>query len=145
MTFLSIEIVRLVRDLYLFGEAIISDITDDHQDNPRSFDRRQEQLLQNPNRISKILRQSLKYIISSLVKLLHLGHLFMANRDNLDREEEQEIIGFAKSCLPLFLKQFHRFLLAWKFSAAGINLHIRQELAAYFVPEVIRGVKSSLF
>ena len=71
-----------------------------------------------------------------LSKLLHLCHTFIEHRGELDRKEQHEIISFAKTCLPVFLKQVHRFLVAVRGCAGAMRVHARQELAAHFVPEV---------
>jgi hypothetical protein len=70
------------------------------------------------------------------VKLLLLCDLFTKRKAELSREEHHEIIRYAKSRLPVFMSQLHRFLQGVKSTFSSMSPGQRQEVATYLVPEV---------
>ena len=122
----------LVLDVFSSGEAIIAELNG-RDSSSSAFT---EILLQNPSRVSHVLKQCLRFIAVGFVRLLQLGHLFNQHRGELSPTEQHEIIDFAKSCLPAFLKQVQRFWSIFRASSASMNLHMRHDLASHFVPEV---------
>lgn len=76
------------------------------------------------------------FIFSAGVKLLVLCDLFMQRKGELTREQRHEIIRYAKSRLPIFMSQLHRFLVGLKSTLSSMSPAQRQEIATYLVPEV---------
>ncbi len=103
----------------------------------RHHQQQQQQLTQNPSLLSNAIKQSLRHLALCGVRLAQLCHLFARKSPRLSREEQHEVVAYAKRCLPVFLKQLKRLLSAMKQSCSPMRLHIRQELAAHFVPEVM--------
>lgn len=64
-------------------------------------------------------------------------YLMIIFRHKLIRAEQNEIIDFAKSCLPVFLKQIQAFLNSFKVMANSSSMRSRLELASHVIPEVI--------
>lgn len=86
--------------------------------------------------VIKLLLDEKSFFIAG-VKLLLLCDLFTQRKNELSREERHEIIRYAKSRLPIFLTQLHRFLQALKNTFCSMSASQRHEVAAYLVPEVI--------
>jgi len=75
-------------------------------------------------------------IFLAAVKLLLLCDLFTKRKTELSHEERHEIIRYAKSRLPIFMSQLHRFLQGVKSTFSSMSPSQRQEVATYLVPEV---------
>lgn len=85
------------------------------------------------------------YLIQGLVvyvmvkagsKLLLLCDVYMKRKTELSRDQRHEIIRYAKSRLPVFMSQLHRFLSGLKSTLSSMNSAQRLEVATYLVPEV---------
>lgn len=74
--------------------------------------------------------------IKAGAKFLLLCDLFTKRKNELSREERHEIIRYARSRLPIFMSQLHRFLQAVKVTFSNMSATQRHEVATYLVPEV---------
>lgn len=74
--------------------------------------------------------------ILGLVKFVVLCHLITTRKKELKPDERLEIIKYAKSRLPLFLKQLHQLMKAIKSTFSGMTSMQRFDIATYVVPEV---------
>ncbi|CAG2057486.1 unnamed protein product, partial [Timema podura] len=72
----------------------------------------------------------------AFVKLLELCDLYCKHKPELSRKERHEIVHYAKSRLPIFMSQLHRFLQAVKATFSAMSPSQRQDMAAYLVLEL---------
>ncbi len=111
-----------------------------HRESPPSTP--PHRLIHSAPLMSASLRRTLRHLAVGAVKLAQLCRLFVLESrpgGGLSEEEQREVIAFAKEQVPILLKQLHRFLSAFKHCTNPMKLHVRQELAAHFVPEVRGG------
>lgn len=76
------------------------------------------------------------YLFIAGAKLLLLCDLFTKRKGELNQNERHEIIRYAKTRLPIFMSQLHRFLQAVKTTFGSMSAAQRQEVATYLIPEV---------
>lgn len=136
------KIVNLVNELHGTVNAVIIEFggrpvhLKDPKYKPSSAYRGGDALINNPNRLSQALKQSLRNIAMGVVKFVQLFALYARSESRLTRTEQHEIMLYAKKCLPIFLGQVNRLLNALKNCTASMTLSVRQEIASYFVPEL---------
>ena len=102
-------------------------------DSPVSMD---TSLWNNPARLCYTVRQGLKEAAVAGAKLLLLCDLFAKRKCQLSRQERHDIMKQAKSHMPVFLKQLHKFLLVLKQQSQSLTAQQRYDVASYLVPEV---------
>ena len=103
-------------------------------DSPVSLD---SSLWNNPARLCYTVRQGLKEAAVASAKLLLLCDLFAKRKCQLSRQERHDIMKQAKSRMPIFLKQLHKFLLVLKHQSQMLTAQQRYDVASYLVPEVL--------
>lgn len=74
--------------------------------------------------------------VAGLGKFVVLCHLVTTRKTELSSDERIEIIRYAKSRLPMFLKQLHQLLKTIKSTFSGMTSVQRFDIATYVVPEV---------
>ena len=94
-------------------------------------------LWNNPARLCYTVRQGLKEAAVAGAKLLLLCDLFAKRKCQLSRQERHHIMKEARSHMPLFLKQLHKFLLVAKQQSQTLTAQQRYDVASYLVPEVL--------
>ncbi|KAG8324060.1 hypothetical protein J6590_101202, partial [Homalodisca vitripennis] len=123
------EIVSLVSDMHTCASHIIQHLSS--KPAPAS-----DSLNTNPAKLCFVVRQSLREAAVAGVKLVVLCDLFSKRKGELTREQRHEIIRYAKSRLPVFMNQLHRFLVGLKTTLSSMSSAQRQEIATYLVPEI---------
>lgn len=119
-----------MNDMHGFMNQIIERFSSKHNTSPT------DSITSNPAKLCFVVKQSVRDIAVAGVKLLLLCDLFTKRKNELLREERHEIIRYAKSRLPIFLMQLHRFLQALKNTFSAMCASERHEVATYLVPEV---------
>lgn len=66
-----------------------------------------------------------------------LCDLFTKRKTELTKDDKHEIIKFAHSCLPEFIRQLQMLLQVSKITFNSLTPSQRLEIAAYLAPEVI--------
>lgn len=69
-------------------------------------------------------------------KFVLLCHLITTRKSDLTGDERLEIIRYAKSRLPMFLKQLHQLMKTVKATFNGMTSMQRLDIATFVVPEV---------
>ncbi|XP_046685129.1 uncharacterized protein LOC124370870 [Homalodisca vitripennis] len=123
------QIVSLVSDMHTCASHIIQHLSS--KPAPAS-----DSLNTNPAKLCFVVRQSLREAAVAGVKLVVLCDLFSKRKGELTREQRHEIIRYAKSRLPVFMNQLHRFLVGLKTTLSSMSSAQRQEIATYLVPEI---------
>lgn len=95
-----------------------------------------DNITSNPAKLCNVVKQSVRETAVVGAKLLLLCDLFTKRKGELSREERHEIIRYARSRLPIFMSQLHRFLQAVKATFSNMSATQRHEVATYLVPEV---------
>ncbi|XP_054262009.1 uncharacterized protein LOC128985991 isoform X2 [Macrosteles quadrilineatus] len=121
------QIMSLVNDMHTCASHIIQHL------NAKSSG---DSLNTNPAKLCFVVRQSLREAAVACVKLLVLCDLFSKRKGELTRDQRHEIIRYAKSRLPIFMNQLHRFLVGLKITLSSMSSSQRQEIATYLVPEI---------
>ncbi|XP_046382195.1 uncharacterized protein LOC124153093 [Haliotis rufescens] len=93
-------------------------------------------LMSNPAKLCYTVRQGLKEAAVACAKLLILCDLFSKRKGELSREERHEIMKYAKSRLPVFMNQLHKFLEVIKQHTSSLTAPQRNDIATYLVPEL---------
>lgn len=123
------QIINLVTDMHNCASQIIQYVNTKHSSSAG------DSLNSNPAKLCFIVRHSIQEAAVAGVKLLVLCDLFTKKKSELTREQRHEIIKYAKSRLPVFMNQLHRFLVGLK-STFNMSPNQRQEIATYLVPEI---------
>ncbi|KAK7869304.1 hypothetical protein R5R35_012870 [Gryllus longicercus] len=126
------QIIGLVSDMH----ACASQIIDHFTSKTSPGDHGAENLNSNPAKLCFVVKQSVREAAVAGVKLLLLCDVFTKRKSELSREERHEIIRYAKSRLPVFMNQLHRFLQGIKSTFSSMSPSQRQEVATYLVPEI---------
>ncbi|XP_075220250.1 uncharacterized protein LOC142323850 isoform X2 [Lycorma delicatula] len=124
------QMINLVTDMHNCASQIIQHFNTKHSSSAS------ESLNSNPAKLCFIVRQSIQEAAVAGVKLLVLCDLFTKKKSELTREQRHEIIKYAKSRLPVFMNQLHRFLVGLKSTFSNMSPNQRQEIAIYLVPEI---------
>uniref|UniRef100_A0A1B6MP93 BTB domain-containing protein n=1 Tax=Graphocephala atropunctata TaxID=36148 RepID=A0A1B6MP93_9HEMI len=123
------QIVSLVNDMHTCASHIIQHLS--NKPAPAS-----DSLNTNPAKLCFVVRQSLREAAVAGAKLVMLCDLFSKRKVDLTRDQRHEIIRYAKSRLPIFMNQLHRFLVSLKTTLSSMSPAQRQEIATYLVPEI---------
>lgn len=124
------QIMSLVSDMHTCASHIIQHLSSKPSSAPA------DSLSANPAKLCFVVRQSIREAAVAGVKLLVLCDLFTQRKGELTREQRHEIIRYAKSRLPIFMSQLHRFLVGLKSTLSSMSPAQRQEIATYLVPEI---------
>lgn len=132
------EIQTLISDMHACGDHIIELFSGrggamGGSDPPACMD---SSLWNSPARLCYTVRQGLKEAAVAGAKLLLLCDLFTKRKCQLSRQERHDIMKQAKSHMPVFLKQLHKFLLVIKHQSQSLTAQQRYDVASYLVPEV---------
>ncbi|XP_067013462.1 uncharacterized protein [Anabrus simplex] len=126
------QIIGLVSDMHACASQIIEHFSSKTSPGEPTGD----SLNSNPAKLCFVVKQSVREAAVAGVKLLLLCDLFTKRKAELSREERHEIIKYAKSRLPVFMNQLHRFLQGVKSTFSSMSPSQRQEVATYLVPEI---------
>ncbi|KAL8579419.1 hypothetical protein ACOMHN_026784 [Nucella lapillus] len=139
-TALKQQIETLIADMHTCGDRVIElfsgrgcGSSGGGSDSPVTVD---ASLWNNPARLCYTVRQGLKEAAVAGAKLLLLCDLFSKRKCQLSRQERQHIIKEARSHMPLFLQQLHKFLLVLKQQSQTLTAQQRYDVASYLVPEI---------
>ncbi|XP_044732009.1 uncharacterized protein LOC123294888 [Chrysoperla carnea] len=127
------QIIDLVSDMHACCAQII-----DYFNTKNS---QSDNLVSNPAKFSYVLKQSFREAAVAGAKLLLLCDLFTKRKGELNQNERHEIIRYAKTRLPIFMSQLHRFLQAVKTTFGSMSAAQRQEVATYLIPEIDSGLE----
>ncbi|GFG38681.1 hypothetical protein Cfor_08266 [Coptotermes formosanus] len=131
-TALKQQIIGIVSDMHACASQIIKHFSTKMSPGEHSAD----SLNSNPAKLCFVVKQSVREAAVAAVKLLLLCDLFTKRKTELSHEERHEIIRYAKSRLPIFMSQLHRFLQGVKSTFSSMSPSQRQEVATYLVPEI---------
>ncbi|KAL5019275.1 hypothetical protein ScPMuIL_004997 [Solemya velum] len=131
-TALKQQIISLVTDMHTCGDRII-ELFSGKGENAVGME---DCLMSNPAKFCYMVKQGLREGAVACAKLLIVCDLFSRRKGELSREERHEIIKYAKSRLPVFMNQLHKFLELCRQHSASLTVLQRQDLAAYLVPEL---------
>lgn len=123
------QIIGLVNDMHSCANQIIDHFNVRHN-SPT------DTIASNPAKLCFVVKQSVRDAAVVGAKLLLLCDLFTKRKNELSREERHEIIRYAKSRLPIFMTQLHKFLHAVKNTFGSMTALQRNEVATYLVPEI---------
>nr|CAD7448517.1 unnamed protein product [Timema bartmani] len=126
------QIVKLVSDMHACAHQIIGNFSS----KTSTSDHLVEPLNSNPAKLCYVVKQSVREAAVAFVKLLELCDLYCKHKPELSRKERHEIVHYAKSRLPIFMSQLHRFLQAVKVTFSAMSPSQRQDMAAYLVLEL---------
>nr|CAD7264660.1 unnamed protein product [Timema shepardi] len=126
------QIVKLVSDMHACAHQIIGNFSS----KTSTSDHLVEPLSSNPAKLCYVVKQSVREAAVAFVKLLELCDLYCKHKPELSRKERHEIVHYAKSRLPIFMSQLHRFLQAVKVTFSAMSPSQRQDMAAYLVLEI---------
>nr|CAD7461669.1 unnamed protein product [Timema tahoe] len=126
------QIVKLVSDMHACAHQIIGNFSS----KTSTSDHLVEPLNSNPAKLCYVVKQSVREAAVAFVKLLELCDLYCKHKPELSRKERHEIVHYAKSRLPIFMSQLHRFLQAVKVTFSAMSPSQRQDMAAYLVLEI---------
>ncbi|KAF2897714.1 hypothetical protein ILUMI_08461 [Ignelater luminosus] len=124
------QIIGLVNDMHACANQIIEHFNIRHNHSPT------DTIAANPAKLCFVVKQSVRDAAVVGAKLLLLCDLFTKRKNELSREERHEIIRYAKSRLPIFMTQLHKFLQAVKSTFSSMTALQRNEVATYLVPEI---------
>ncbi|KAK4876099.1 hypothetical protein RN001_012521 [Aquatica leii] len=124
------QIIGLVNDMHACANQIIDHFNVRHNHSPT------DTIASNPAKLCFVVKQSVRDAAVVGAKLLLLCDLFTKRKNELSREERHEIIRYAKSRLPIFMTQLHKFLHAVKNTFSSMTALQRNEVATYLVPEI---------
>ncbi|GLV35944.1 uncharacterized protein CBL_09838 [Carabus blaptoides fortunei] len=124
------QIIGLVSDMHTCANQIIEHF------NNRHCQSASDNITSNPAKLCNVVKQSVRETAVAGAKLLLLCDLFAKRKNELSREERHEIIRYARSRLPIFMSQLHRFLQAVKATFSNMSATQRQEVATYLIPEI---------
>jgi len=93
-------------------------------------------LMHSPARLGSAIRQTIKNVIMAFLKLAQFCQVFSTAKPGLSRDDQNSIIGYAKSRLPIFIIQLKEIAKTLKHATADLNAPLRQDIAAYFVTEI---------
>ncbi|XP_072029575.1 uncharacterized protein [Amphiura filiformis] len=97
----------------------------------------EDNLLAEPAKFCYACKQAAREAAVASAKFLTICDLFARRRTELSRAERHEIIKYAKSRLPVFVKQINKFLEVLREQhSKRLSSNQRQELALYLVPEI---------
>lgn len=131
------QIMSLVSDMHSCASCIIDYFSGKVPgDSGNCAQNGSENLLSNPAKLCYVMKQSLRECAVASTKLLILCDLFTRRKHELSHEERHEIMKYAKSRLPLFMNQLHKFLEVLKQLFSDMCAKQRQEIATYLVPEI---------
>ncbi|XP_065345605.1 uncharacterized protein LOC135943121 isoform X1 [Cloeon dipterum] len=95
-----------------------------------------EGLGSNPARLCNTVKQAFREFFVVGIKLVAFCELFNKEKAELSKDEQHEIITYAKSYLPIFLSQLSQMLQGLKAIFNSMSSSQRNELATYLVPEI---------
>ncbi|XP_034251805.1 uncharacterized protein LOC117651669 isoform X2 [Thrips palmi] len=126
------EITTLTEDMHACGDQIIEHFTGAKS----AVSQGTEALKSNPAKLCYVMKQCVRECAVGLGKFVVLCHLITTRKKELSSAERTEIIRYAKSRLPVFLKQLHQLLKAVKSTFSGMTSMQRFDIATYIVPEI---------
>ncbi|KAE8752100.1 hypothetical protein FOCC_FOCC001262 [Frankliniella occidentalis] len=129
---LSKEIIDLTEDIHACGNQIIEHFSGTKTSSSQGLD----SLKSNPSKLCYVLKQCIRECAVGLGKYAVLCHLITARKKELTPGEQIEIIQYAKSRLPVFLKQVHQLMKAVKSNFHGMTSMQRFDIATYVVPQI---------
>ncbi|ELU06536.1 hypothetical protein CAPTEDRAFT_219008 [Capitella teleta] len=135
-TALKQQIISLVTDIHACADRMVDLLNGKGSAETGSGSFGEPSLVLSPARLCYIIKQALREGAIAGAKLVILCDLFSRRKGDLSREERHEIIKYAKSRLPVFMNQLHRFFEVCKSHSSSMTAQQRQEIAAYLVPEI---------
>ncbi|XP_025114825.1 uncharacterized protein LOC112576505 isoform X1 [Pomacea canaliculata] len=136
-TMLKQQIQTLISEMHNCFDRIIELFSGRaNLNNPESPISTEANIWNNPAKLCYTVRQGLKEAAIASAKLLLLCDLFSKRKCELSRQERHEIMKQAKSRMPVFLKQLHKFLVVLKQHSQTLTAHQRYDFASYLVPEI---------
>jgi len=89
-----------------------------------------------PSRFCSVIKVALQHASVAFIKLVELCVLYGEEAPTLKRNERLEILGYAKSRLPILLTQFVLMLRTIKSDFSTVKPSERNDIAAHSVPEI---------
>lgn len=126
------EITSLTEDMHACGDQVIEHFTGSKS----AVSQGAESLKSNPAKLCYVLKQCVRECAVGVAKFVVLCHLITTRKKELTCDERSEIIRYAKSRLPMFLKQLHQLLKVIKSTFSGMTSVQRFDIATYIVPEI---------
>ncbi|XP_069124343.1 uncharacterized protein [Argopecten irradians] len=96
----------------------------------------EDALAANPPRLCYVMKQAAREAAIASSKFVLLCDLFARRSGELPQEERHEIIRYARSRLPIFVKQLKEFFESFKYQMSFVGPNEKQEISTYILPEV---------
>ncbi|XP_055954606.1 uncharacterized protein LOC126812091 [Patella vulgata] len=136
-TALKQQIISLITDMHACADRIIELFTGKSSGvNSEGEPIVEEGLMLDPAKLCYTVRLGLRETSVACAKLIMLCDLFSRRKGELSREERHEIMKYAKSRIPVFMCQLHRFLEICKHHSYSISAPRRTEISDVLVPEL---------
>ncbi|ESO87118.1 hypothetical protein LOTGIDRAFT_229277 [Lottia gigantea] len=136
-TALKQQIISLITDMHGCADRIIELFTGKVTGvNSEGEPVLEDGLMSDPARLCCTVRLGLREASVACAKLLMLCDLFSRRKGELSREERHEIMKYAKSRIPVFMNQLHRFLEVVRHHSSGLSSSRKVDIASYLVPEL---------
>ncbi|XP_033741353.1 uncharacterized protein LOC117328099 [Pecten maximus] len=134
-TALRQQIVNLIGDMHTSADRIIEMFK--CKKNPITPGTIPEDALAaNPPRLCYVMKQAAREAAIASSKFVLLCDLFARRSGELPQEERHEIIRYARSRLPIFVKQLKEFFESFKYQMSFVGPNEKQEISTYILPEV---------
>nr|XP_022318373.1 uncharacterized protein LOC111121395 isoform X2 [Crassostrea virginica] len=133
-TALRHQIVSLIDDMHSCANKIINLFTckKPHSKGVMPDDA----LVANPQKLCYVIKQATREGSVACSKLVVLCDLFARRSGELPQEERHDIIKYAHSRLPVFIKQVQEFFEVFEFQLMLMGPAQKQEIASYILPEI---------
>ncbi|KAJ8319380.1 hypothetical protein KUTeg_004471, partial [Tegillarca granosa] len=90
----------------------------------------------NPPKLCYVMKQITREGAIACSKLVIVCDLFARRSGELPQEERHGIIKYARSRLPVFIKQLREFFEAFKYQVSFMEATQKREIATYLLPEL---------
>lgn len=96
----------------------------------------EDALVANPQKLCYVIKQAAREGAVACSKLVLLCDLFARRSGELPQEERHDIIRYAHSRLPIFIKQVQEFFEVFEYQLMLMGPDQKQEIASYILPEI---------
>ncbi|XP_061196240.1 uncharacterized protein LOC133204507 [Saccostrea echinata] len=93
-------------------------------------------LVANPQKLCYVIKQTTREGAVACSKLVILCDLFARRSGELPQEERHDIIKYAHSRLPMFIKQVQEFFEVFEYQLMLMGPDQKQDIATYILPEI---------
>lgn len=126
------EIINQIKDLH----ACLNQITEHLTSAKAGALQDPDNLKGDPAKLCYILKQCGRDCAVAIGKFVVLCQLVTSQRKELKPDEKLDIMNYARSRIPIFLKQIHQIFKALKTTFYGMTPTQKFDVATYVVPEV---------